>query len=287
MHLWLNGRFVPRDRAMIRIDDRGFHFGDGIFETLRVYDGKPFLLGDHWTRFLRHARLLRMPVPFTQETVRRAIAGLVRRNRTPEGTVKFVVSRGVGGVSAGRGPWRPTAAVWLYPFTPLPESVRESGVPVRISPWRQNARGLVSHVKTLNYLERVFERETVRERGIWESIFLSTDVEVAEGTFTNVFGVRRGRVFTPRVEARIRPGVTRQVILALCRRAGIPAAERRVSPQELKSADEVFLTHSPNEVVPVTRIDGRKIGTGRPGPITLRLEQAYRSEVDRHCAVPS
>ena len=279
MHLSLNGRIVPRERALISVDDRGFQFGDGIFETLRAYHGRPFHLREHWRRLLFHARKLRLRVPFTLPALERVIAALVRRNGLPEATIKIIVTRGVGRGTAFDGRWTPTWLVTVKPLEIPAPAVYRDGVAVRIPAWRQNVHGLLSHYKTLNYLERVFTREQTRALGLYESIFLNTEGEVAEGTYTNVFLVKRGRIITPHLGASVLPGVTRQVVLRLCRKARIPITERRVMPHDLRTADEVFLTNSLIEVLPIVQIDGRKVAAGIPGPTTRILMEAYRKEV--------
>ena len=278
MHVCLNGRLIPYDRATVSVNDRGFVYGDGIFETLRAYGGRPFHLREHWRRLLHHARKLRLAVPFTYGGLEKTVGRLLRMNRLSDATIKIVLSRGVGRGTAFQGAWKPTWVVWVRPLELPPPELYRKGIAVRIPAWRQNARGLVSHLKTLNYLERVFTREMLRARGTYEAIFLITDGDVAEGTYSNVFGVRGGRVFTPDLHASVLPGVTRQIVLRLCRREGIPVAERRVTPDDLRRADELFITNSLIEVLPVTSLDGRKIGIGRPGPSTRLLADAYRRE---------
>ena len=280
--LLLNGRLVPAARATISALDRGFVYGDGLFETVRTYAGEPFGLPQHLRRLARSARVFRIPFDADPRAWLPRIRRCLRANdllRT-DAAVRITVSRGAGPFGLVPPPnLRPTVMILATPGDARVAGAQRRGVRICFFPARLVAGTLPSH-KTLHYLPAVLGKMIARRRGAWEAVYLATDDTVLEGTTSNVFAVERGRLVTPPLGG-ILPGVTRQTITMLARRAGVPLVERRLSRRELLRADEVILTASTIEVLPVVRIEGTRVGDGKPGPITRTLQEQYHRHVAR------
>jgi len=278
--LLLNDRLVPAARARISALDRGFVYGDGLFETVRTYGGVPFGLAHHLRRLGRSARLFRIPFePAVEHWIPR-LRRCLRANdllRT-DAAVRLTISRGAGpfGIVPARD-LRPTIMMLATPLDPRLPQAQANGVRVCFFPFRLVAGTLPSH-KTLHYLPAVLGKMIARRRRAWEAIYLATDDRVLEGTTSNVFAVERGRLVTPPLGG-ILPGVTRRTLTMLARRAGIPLVERRLTRAEILAADEVLLTASTIEILPVVRIEGSRVGDGTPGAVTRELQERYRRHV--------
>jgi branched-chain amino acid aminotransferase len=283
----VNGERVAPDAPAVGVLDRGFLYGDGLFETVRAYNGVPFRLPEHLARLRASAAELRIASGLDTDTIAERVTALVRECASEEAYVRITVTRGRFDGNLALGPAaRPTVAIIVRPLHTLPPELYERGVDAVTASVRQNAESPVPRHKTLNYLERLLARTEAREQGAYEALLLNTRGEVAEGATTNLFLVHGGIVTTPRLGANILPGVTRQEVMALAREAGYELRQRRVSPEELRRADEVFLTNSIAELLPVCALDGAPVGAGTPGEITRDLHVAYlrevRREVERH-----
>jgi aminodeoxychorismate lyase len=277
----LNDQIVPEERALVSVFDRGFTYGDGAFETLRVYNGHPFQLGAHLTRFGEAVRALRLPMPRTAEGIAADIRAVLGRNQLNEAVVRFQLSRGRG----GRGPGIRDAAspTWVVAAWPLPADLdarvrrgaRVSVVTIR----RLHPATLPSGAKLANYLNSVLAVVEASETGSDEGLMLTPDGLLAECGAANLFYVRGGELRTPARDLGVLPGVTRQVVLDLAREAGIPASESADPPSVLPEASEAFLTHSVLGLWPVRSIDGRDFSL--PGIITSRLQAGYAASIAR------
>jgi branched-chain amino acid aminotransferase len=283
--LLLNDRLVPAARATISALDRGFVYGDGLFETVRTYRGEPFGLAQHLRRLGRSARIFRIPfdpaATYWLPRVRRCL----RANglHTTDAAVRLTISRGAGpfGIVPATT-LKPTTMMLATPIDPRVPGAQERGVNIAFFPFRLATGTLPSH-KTLHYMPAVLGKMIARRRGAWESVYLGADDSVLEGTTSNVFAVERGRLVTPPIRG-ILPGVTRHVITTLAKRAGVPVVERRLTRRALLAADEVLLTASTIEVLPVVRVEKTRIAAGKPGPITRLLQARYREHVTRTLA---
>ncbi len=262
--LYVNGRYVPESRARISADDHALAWGVGLFEVLRAYNGNPFRLADHVTRLRRSAKHFGLKVRLPN--LPRVIDTLLKRNRLRQAHVRITVTEG-GSVIVAASRWQPP-----------PRGMYRRGASLRIAPWRRDPRSPLYGHKTLNYFENILARKDAHRRGALDTIFLGLQTEVLEGATCNVFLVQEGRLITPTIRRGILPGVTRQVILECARRAGIRVQERGVPLRELLRADEVFVTNAMIEVMPVAKIDRKKIGP--PGPVTNALAEAYRRKVE-------
>jgi branched-subunit amino acid aminotransferase/4-amino-4-deoxychorismate lyase len=272
----LNDRLQPAARATISALDRGFLYGDGLFETVRTYGGRPFGLEQHLARLARSARAFRIPFERDPAHWRPRITRLLRANglSTSDAAVRLTVSRGAGALGLMPPPrLRPTTLLVAAPLDARLRTAQARGVAVCFFPYRLVTATLASH-KTLHYLPAVLGKMLAARAHAWEALYLSADDQVLEGTTSNVFIVRRGTLVTPPL-AGILPGVTRRFLGAVARRARIPLREAPIARSALLAADEVFLTASTIEVLPVVRVERRPIGGGTPGPVTRRLQEEY------------
>lgn len=262
--LWLDGQLVPGDEAGVSPFDHGLLVGDGVFETLRVYDGVPFAWTRHHQRLVRSAGGLGLTAPGSQE-LRAAVDDVLAANGVTEGRVRLTITGGPSPLGSERGDGPPTVIVMSAPATPWPATVD-----VVIVPWRRNERGAVAGLKTTSYAENVRALAYARARDAGEAIFLNTRGEVCEATGSNVFVTRDGVVLTPPADAGCLLGVTRALVLELCTEHGMPVEEAALGPSALADADEAFLTSSTREVQSIGRVDGRALPAA-PGPTSEKL----------------
>jgi branched-chain amino acid aminotransferase len=262
--LWLDGRLVPGDEAGVSPFDHGLLVGDGVFETLRVYDGVPFAWTRHHQRLVRSAGGLGLSAPGSQE-LRAAVDDVLAANGVTEGRVRLTITGGPSPLGSERGDGPPTVIVMSAPATPWPATVD-----VVVVPWSRNERGAVVGLKTTSYAENVRALAYARERDAGEAIFLNTRGEVCEATGSNVFVIRDGVVRTPPADAGCLLGVTRALVLELCAEHGMPVEESALGRSALDDADEAFLTSSTREVQSIGRVDGRALPAA-PGPTGDKL----------------
>jgi len=283
MWIYLNDRFVPKEEAVVSVFDHGFLYGDGVFETLRAYRGRIFRLTEHLARLERSASALGMALPVARERLADLARESLTRNQLQEAYLRITVSRGPGEIGLDPALCKsPTLVVIAKPFEPYPESFYTDGVSVTIAQTRRNPpEALPPHVKSLNFLNNVLAKMEANTAGSHEALLLNHRGEVTEGTTSNVFVVQGKRLRTPAVECGLLAGITRGIVLQLARETGIPAEETRLTVRDLTDAEECFLTNTTQEVLPVTRVDGRSIGDGRPGQITRRLHASFRAGLDR------
>lgn len=280
--VWVNGRLLPSSRATLSVYDRGFLYGDAVFETVRAYDGRLFLWPQHARRLAASLRAFRIPAPRTD------LAGVARRVIAARGladaAVRVTVTRGTGeGLVAATG-LVPNVVVMARPIPAELPARREQGVGVLLLPFGRGHGGITDGHKTNAYLSAVIGKTRAAERRAFEGLYVERDGLVSEGTTSNVFAVRRGRLLTPPLEAGCLPGVTRQVILHLAAEEGIPYETMALQAATLHELDEVFLTASTLEVMPVMRVDRQRVATGKPGTITRLLQDRYRAFVRRTLA---
>ena len=285
---FLNGSFLVEDEAVVSIYDRGLLYGDGLFETLRTYRGKPFRLDAHLERLASSAAFLKIPLPFKKEEIKEAVYELLRRNRLSDAYVRITLTRGPYGPPArcGKSSGRlgleteqATLFIVSRQFTPYPARLYRFGAKAIISRIRRSPRSVLLQHKTLNYLNNILARTQAQESGADEAIFVNTAGFLTEATVSNLFVVKEGQVFTPPVSAGLLPGITRQAVLEICHRNCIPARENNLRLIALAQAHEAFLTNSLMEIMPLCFIAGKPIGDGRVGDLTRRLRGLYREMV--------
>jgi D-alanine transaminase len=265
---FVNGRFVPWHEATVPIDDRGFQFGDGVYEVIRTYQGKPFETDAHLQRLARSLAELRLPPPYTSAQWSEWIAQGLRQAQYAEAKVYIQITRGVAPRDhAFPTDARPTTVMTIRELHPLPAPLRISGVTARTV---EDLRWGRCDIKSLNLLPNVLARQEAMQAGVFEAILVK-DGLVTEGSVSNVMVVQQGALVTAPEGPRILSGVTRSVVLELARKEGLTIEERYVPASTLYAADEVMLTGTTVEIVGVVNIDGRTIGSGAPGPVTRAL----------------
>jgi len=265
---FLNGRFLPWQEATISIEDRGFQFGDGVYEVIRTYQGRLFELEAHLNRLDRSARELSLSQPYSRAQWREWIQQGIDAAGFAEAKVYIQVTRGAAPRDhAFPVDVPPTVVMTIRELLPFPAQTRATGVAAKTC---EDLRWARCDIKSVNLLANVLAREEAKRAGVFEAI-LVRDGLITEGSVSNVMAVQAGTVVTAPEGPRILSGVTRTVVLNLARKEGLPVREEFLSVESLYTADEVFLTGTTVEVLGVTRVDGRTIGAGSPGPITRAL----------------
>lgn len=277
--VYLDRAFVERAAARVSLFERGFLFGDGLFETLRTYRRRVFRLERHLERLAQGLDVLRIPLPLSHAEIASAIERLLDLNGLQDAALRLMVWRGEGGGVDPADSVVPRLAVVARPPAPYPPALSERGMKGALVSIRQNEWSPLARLKSLNFLPGILGRMEARAKGADEAILLNTRGRLAEGAVSNVFLVAGGRLLTPSLDCGVLPGVTRAAILELAREMGRGVTEREVEPAELQAADEAFLTNTLMEVMPLTSLDGAPIGAGRPGPLTGFFARAYRSLV--------
>ena len=259
MLIFLNGKFVPEERAVVSVFDRGFLYGDGLFETLCVRNGKPFRWSQHLERLRRGADFLKIKPPFAPDALRDFADELVAKNKMPDALLRLALSRGVGvrGYSP-QGSDSPTLVMSLHPM-PKVDLNNPPHWRLVTSSFRLPANDPLAAFKTANKLPQILARAEADAAGADEALLLNPAGRVVEGTAGNLFWVSRGAVCTPPLTAGILPGVTRGVVLEICRALKIPMKEKSPRAAELVSASGVFLSMSSRGIVEAVRLDGRKL----------------------------
>jgi branched-subunit amino acid aminotransferase/4-amino-4-deoxychorismate lyase len=279
--VWLDGRILPAGRARVSVFDRGLLFGDAAFETLRVYAGVPFLWTQHLGRLTRTLRALSIPLPGAD--LRRALDALLAACGLSDAAVRITVTRGASEALLPPTTLSPTVLLTARPIAPHLGREREQGVGAILLPFGRGRSGLTAGHKTTDYASAVIGRMRAHRRGAAEAIYVAPDGTVSEATTSNLFAVRGGTLLTPPLSTGCLPGITRQTVLGLARRARMRCREISLGAATLHTMDELFLTGSVIEIMPVIRLDRRHIGQGTPGPVTRQIAALYHRAVRRSC----
>lgn len=271
----LDGAIAPETETVVPVLDRGFLFGDSVYEVIRTLDGAPFAWEEHLDRLWQSALGIRMPLDLDQRTVMRRVVDTLARAGNVESYIRIVISRGVGtapNIDLAYAPAKPCWLVLVRALAPI------DGVPVhlaRIDRLRNDRRALDPAVKSGNYLNNVLGLAEARERGATDCLFLNAQGHVTEASTSNLFAVVRGTVCTPTLDSGILAGVTRAMVLEWCRANGIPTAERNLTAGEFAAADEAFLSSTLRSVSPVLTLDGKPMGNGSPGAMTMQVARGF------------
>jgi branched-chain amino acid aminotransferase len=284
--IWMNGELVPWDEAKVHVLTHGLHYGTGVFEGVRCYetDRGPavFRHADHVDRLFKSAELYYMPIPFTREEIRAATHETIVRNGLTECYIRPLVFRGYGqmGLFPLEVPVEVTIAAWKWGAY-LGEESKQRGVRAKVSSWRRiSPDSLIPHAKASGqYLNSVLAKIEAHKAGYEEAILLDDLGHVCEGSAENIYAVIDGAVVTPPQTAAILDGITRKSVMTLARDLGHPMIERDLARAELTLADEVFLSGTGAEIVPVCEIDDHAIGAGEPGPVTREVQTAFEDAV--------
>jgi len=278
--VFLNGQIVPEEQAAISVFDRGFLYGDGLFATMRVFNGRVFRWGQHWERLQRGADFLGIKIPFSREALGKSAMELIERNRMPDALLRLTLSRGVGvrGYSA-KGAERPVVVMSLHAAQAIDLANRPRWK-LATSSVRVPADDLIALHKTCNKLPQIMARMEAEAQGADEALLLNTDGEVAEAASSNLFWCEGGAVCTTPLATGILAGVTRAVVIELCRTLEMPVREKRIKPDELRKADGVFLTMSSLGIVEIASLDGRTLARSAN---TEKIRQAYEQTLLKEC----
>jgi branched-chain amino acid aminotransferase len=284
--IFLNGSLVPRSRARISVADHGFLYGYGLFQTMRAYHGKLFLLDRHIKRLHDAAEVIGMRQKLDGIDLEKACVDTLQANKLEEARVRLTVTNG----ELNALPWtdpggKPTVVVTAQPYTPFSKEKYSEGFKVGLASVRRARQSVVSSMKSINYLLNVMARMEVAKRGLDEALLLNDDGYIAEGGGSNVFFIRSSRLVTPSLNSGIIPGVTREVVMELAEGLGIGLTEGTVGMAIIKQCDEAFMTNALIEVMPMTAVSDESgqvvtIGGGKPGKVTQQLMQAYRERVE-------
>ena len=293
MDVYVNGRFMPAEEASVSVFDHGFLYGDGVFEGIRVYGGVIFRLRQHLERLYHSALCIMLDIPMSPEAMQEAIVDTVRRRGLPNQYVRVVISRGAGdlGLDPKRCP-RPSVIIIADTIALYPERYYTEGLElVTVATRRVSSEALDPRIKSLNYLNNIMAKIEAQQAGVVEAVMLNAEGYVAECTADNIFALRQGCLHTPSVAAGALQGVTRDSVLEIARDLGLETAESLLTRYDLYTADECLMTGTGAEIAPVTRIDGRRIGAGTPGPVTACIREAFAAlchrdgvAVDMACA---
>lgn len=277
----IDGRLTAPEEARVSVFDRGFLFGDSVFETIRTYAGQPFALREHLERLERSAKLVYIPLPVERSALAQEIHSTLAESGNDESYVRVMVTRGQG--SFGLDPalaHEPLRVIIVRPLLPLPREAYVDGVgAVTFETMRPSDATVAEGAKIGNYLVAVLATRAAKERGAHEALIVDAGGRVVEGATSNVFFVEQGRLVTPPERAGILPGITRAHALEAARRLGLPVDFESPNVSRLLAADEVFISSSVRELVPVVQVDGQAIGDGRPGPVIAKIYAEFQELV--------
>ena len=282
--VYINGRILSKEQAVISVFDHALLYGDGVFEGIRAYNGKAFRLEAHLERLYESAHAIALEIPLSRQEMADAVRQTLEASGGEASYIRLIVTRGVGDL--GLDPQkcgRPQVIIIADRIELYPAELYQRGLrTVTVATMRNHPNALNPRIKSLNYLNNILAKIEALRSGCTEAIMLNKDGFVAECTGDNIFIVKGKALLTPPEHAGILVGVTRQVVMELAGAAGVTPAEKDLSRFDLYVADECFLTGTAAEIVPVVSIDGRDIGKGRPGPVTLRLRELFREQTSRN-----
>ncbi len=281
MKIYLDGKFVDSSEAKVSVFDHGLLYGDGVFEGIRLYGGNIFRLDEHLERLEYSAKAIMLQLPLTRAELSEATCETCRQNGLTDAYIRLVVTRGVGDL--GLAPWlcpKPSLFIIASKISLYPKEFYDNGLAIVTVPTRRiNAAALPPTIKSLNYLNNILGKIEARQFGALEAIMLNDQGYVAECTADNIFIVHKGEIITPAASQGALKGITRATIFDIAKELGIPMKEADLTRYDVWCADECFLTGTGAEVIPVVKLDGRVIGTGKPGPITAQVLVGFRQRV--------
>lgn len=280
--IWMNGEIVPEHSAHVSVFDHGLLYGDGVFEGIRFYRNKPFMLAAHLQRLWQSANALNIIPPYSREELTDAIDQTIDRFSQVNGYLRVVITRGIGplGVNPEKCK-KPTVFIIADDLQLLPKNKRQQGISTSIvSVMRIPNRCWDSRIKSLNYLNNVLAKLQASQNGADEAIMLNEAGNISEGAINNIFMVRNNSVFTPPTNDGALSGITRQLILELAKSNGLQTTEESLTPFDLYTADECFLSGTGMELVPVNTVDGHELNHC-PGPVFLSLQELFQERVEK------
>ncbi len=278
MKIYINGKLVDRSEAKISVFDHGLLYGDGVFEGIRSYDGLIFKLKEHLDRLFDSARVIMLEIPLSKEEITQAMVKTLKANGLRDAYIRLVVTRGEGDLGLDpRKCSKPTTFIIADKIVLYPEKLYENGLELITVPTRRNIPEAISpQIKSLNYLNNILAKIEAANSGANEALMLNADGYVVECTGDNVFVVKDDELLSPPCCLGALPGITRGAIIGIATKLNIKFREAIMTRHDLFNADETFLTGTAAEVIPVVKIDGRTIGDGKPGKLTLKLTKEFR-----------
>jgi len=279
--IYINGKFYPKSEASVSVYDHGFLYGDGVFEGIRAYNGVVFKLREHIERLYASAKAIMLEIPMDKEEMINAVLETLRKNKLKDAYIRLLVTRGVGDLGLDpRKCKKPNVIIIAEPMLPLyGKESKLKGVSLIFSSVRRDRVDATTHqIKSMNYLNSILAKLEAIAAGADDAVMLDERGFVSETTATNIFIVKNRKITTPPTTTGALPGITRNFVIELARRLGYDVEEKDITPFELLTADEVFVTGTGAEIVPVTKIAGRIIGHGTAGEITMKLIEEFEKE---------
>jgi len=278
LKVYINGELIAKEDAKISVFDHGFLYGDGVFEGIRSYGGKVFKMKEHIDRLYNSAAAIELTIPMSKEEYAAAIEDTLKANNLKDAYIRAVVSRGVGTLGLNPRICEHAAVVIITDTIALyPQELYENGLAVvTASTVRNHPSALDPRIKSLNYLNNILAKIEALNTGVMEAIMLNAHGYVTECTGDNIFIVKDGKLKTPPPSAGILEGITRAVVMDLARDAGIEVLEQDLTRYDVFTADECFLTGTAAEIIPVVKVDGRRLADGKPGATTQKLLESFR-----------
>jgi branched-chain amino acid aminotransferase len=277
LQIYISGKFYDKENAKISVYDHGLLYGDGVFEGMRSYSGKVFRLKEHLDRLWDSAKAIWLTIPISKEEMGKAVNDTLAKNNIKDGYIRLIVTRGAGALGLDPNKCSSPQVIVIADHIQLyPKEMYEGGLSIiTASTIRNHSAALNPRIKSLNYLNNIMAKIEGLQAGCVEALMLNAKGEVAECTGDNIFLVKKRRLMTPPLDAGILEGITRNAVMELAAGAGMEVAEMALTKHDVYVADEVFLTGSAAEVIPVVKVDSRVIGDGKPGPITRDLTARF------------
>lgn len=277
LQIYISGKYYDKENAKVSVYDHGLLYGDGVFEGMRSYSGKVFRMEQHLDRLWDSAKAIWLTIPMTKQAMAEAVNDTLKLNGITDGYIRLVVTRGAG--SLGLDPTKtsdPQIIIITDHIQLYPKEMYENGLAIiTASTIRNHSAALSPRIKSLNYLNNIMAKIEGLQAGCVEALMLNAKGEVAECTGDNIFLIKRGKLLTPSNDAGILEGITREAVIEIAQKAGIEVHQIPLTKHDVYVADEVFLTGSAAEIIPVIKVDSRIIGEGKPGPITKDLTKRF------------
>lgn len=276
MFVLINGSLVPKEDAKVSVFDRGFLYGDGVFETVRIYDGIPFMLDEHMERLIAGLKTLRFQK--LPAGIKVYASRVIDANKVKNGVLRIAVSRGEMTFGIDPSPSKePTVVITAKEGVPYSEAAYLKGFRALIAGIRIDRNSPLCSVKSANFLTHILAKGEATDAGVDEAIMLNHEGFVTETTVSNIFIIKGSSLITPSIDSGILPGIARRTVIEIADGMGLAASEREVKPDEFYAASEAFLTNSLMEVMPLVEVDKRPVGSGLPGKMTMELRKRYQS----------
>jgi branched-chain amino acid aminotransferase len=279
MKIYIDGKYYDERTAKVSVFDHGLLYGDGIFEGIRIYNGRVFKLKEHIDRLFYSAKAILLQIPLSHAELVKATVETCRKNKLHEGYIRLLVTRGVGNLGLNPRTCKTSSVIIIADKIQVyPPELYVRGMDIVTVPTVRNLHSALNPaIKSLNYLNNILAKIEANNAGVEEAVMLNAEGFVSECTADNLFIIKHGEVFTPPNSAGALYGITRQTVIELAQAAGLKVSEPNLTRYDLFNADECFLTGTGAEIMPVVKIDGRVIGTGKPGKLTRALVEKYHA----------